>query len=202
MLTGIIAFITDWRKIWKPVLVLGVIVGAFCYGRYSKMCPAVETTHTTTIDNRGVQNTDSSQNVKIVTQYVDRPVDRVITKTIIKEVGGKVTETTVDDTHQGNTTINTVKDVDKDQKVQVKTETVYKDRDVIRTIDKEVSSKWSVGAGVGYGLTGQGNTNYIPSMPKGSVVNVQLNHKVFSWLKGGVWANSRGDAGVQALVEF
>jgi hypothetical protein len=166
------------------------------------MCPAVETTHTTTIDNRGVQNTDSSQNVKIVTQYVDRPVDRVITKTVIREVGGKVTETTVDDTHQGNTTINTVKDVDKDQKVQVKTETVYKDRDVIRTIDKEVSSKWSVGAGVGYGLTGQGNTNYIPSMPKGSVVNVQLNHKVFSWLKGGVWANSRGDAGVQALVEF
>lgn len=202
MLNSIVSYVTDWRKVWKPAGVVALVVAALLYGRHSVVCKPAETVKDVQIQNTTDIGKVSSQTSQTVIQYVDRPVDHIITKTVIKEVNGKVTETTKDETRQGDTETNTTKTEAKEKEVQVKTETVYKTTTVQVPAPPSLT-KWQAGIGIGYGITGEGKTNYIPKLPTGSVVMGQLNHSILKdWIKGGAFVTSRGDAGLQLLVEW
>jgi hypothetical protein len=187
---------------WKPALVIILVTGAWLYGRHGVVCPPAQTVKEVQVQNSIDSNISSTKTTQTVIQYVDRPVDHIITKTIIKEVTGKTVETTVDETHQGNTEVKTTKGETKEKEAQVKTEIVYKDK-IVQVPAPPSVTKWQAGIGIGYGITGEGKTNYIPKLPTGSVVMGQLNHAILKdWIKGGVFATSRGDAGLQLLVEW
>jgi len=202
MLNSIVSYVTDWRKVWKPALVIALVTGALLYGRHSVVCPPAQTVKDVQVQNTVDSNISSTQTAQTVIQYVDRPVIHTITKTVVKEVDGKTTETTKDETSQGNTETKTTKNEAKEKEIQVKTEIVYKDK-VVQVPAPPSLTKWQAGIGIGFGITGEGKTNYIPKLPTGSVVMGQLNHAILKdWIKGGVFATSRGDAGLQLLVEW
>ena len=202
MMNSIVAYVTDWRKVWKPALVIVLVTGALLYGRHSVVCKSAETVKDVQVQNTTDRGEVSTQATQTVIQYVDRPVNHIITKTVVKEVNGKVTECTKDETLQGNTESKTTKTETQNKDVQVKTEIKYVDK-VVQVPAPPSLTKWQAGIGIGYGITGEGKTNYIPKLPTGSVVMGQLNHAILKdWIKGGVFATSRGDAGLQLLVEW
>lgn len=189
------------KKYWKPALIVALIIGAFLGGRFLAPDKVKTVTQTITVKDTNVSNLNTERKIDTVTKYVDRPVDRIITKTIIKEPSGKVTETSTDSTHQGNLEINKTKDEQKNTQVQVKTEIVYKDRLVEKAVEHS-DKKLSLGLSVGYNLTGESTTNYVPGLPQETVVGVYGAYEVFSSVKAGGFLNSRGDAGVMVEVDW
>jgi hypothetical protein len=198
MVTGVFGSLVDIKKHYKYILVVLILGCSFFVGRYT--APTKTITQTVTLTEKAKVDTIQNQEVKTQIQYVDRPVDHVITKTVIKEVGGKVTETVTDATHTGNTVVNRVEDAKTQVKTEIKTEIVYKDKIVEKLILKDFK-KWEVGAHVGYQLTGDG-INIIPSLPKKMEVGVSVDRSLNEWLSVGVWANSSTAVGAGLHVRF
>ena len=195
-------YLLQLKKYWKYGLVAVLVIGAFLGGRFLTPVKVKTVTQTVTIKDSSVANQNTQQESKTQIQYVDRPVDHIITKIVVKEPSGKVTETTTDATHQGNTVVNKVEDKKKEVEIQVKTQIVYQEKIVEKIVDNGVKDKYSVGVMVGYGLTGQGTTNYVPSIPKGAVLGAYGLYRVFGPVKSGIFLNSRGDAGLMAEINW
>lgn len=189
-------------KYWKYGLVVVLISGAFLGGRFLTPVKVKTVTQTVTVKDSSTTNQNTQQESKTQIQYVDRPVDHIITKIVVKEPSGKVTETDTDSTHQGNSVVTKSEDKKKDVEVQVKTQIVYQEKIVEKIVDNGVKEKYSVGVMVGYGLTGQGATNYVPSIPKGAVLGAYGLYRVFGPVKSGIFLNSRGDAGLMAEITW
>jgi hypothetical protein len=121
---------------------------------------------------------------------------------VIKEVGGKVTETTTDSTHVGNTVVNTVQDTQVKVQTQVKTEIVYKDKIIEKEkiVDNTKRSRWDIGVGVGYGLTD--TTTIIPGLSKNLVVTADVSYKILGPFSVGVWGSTRKDIGAMVRIGF
>ena len=182
---------------WKYIVGTLLIAGAFLSGRY--MVPTKTITQTITIKDTSTTDKNIQKETKARTIYVDRPVDHIITKVIVREPSGKTTETDTDATHQGNLIVDTISDKKKDEQVQIKTETVYKDRVVEKVVSISNNNMWEVGVLAGYGKT---SLNYIPKVPNNIVLGGFAEKKILGNLKGGLWINSRLDVGVQLSYSF
>jgi hypothetical protein len=197
-----VIYLLELKKYWKYVVVFAIIIGAFLGGRHLTPVKVKTVTQTITLKDTSTTSQNTQQESKTVIQYVDRPVDHIITKIVVKEPTGRVTETTTDATHEGNTSTTKTEDKKKDVEIQVKTEIVYKDKFVEKIVNNGTKDKYGVGLMVGYGLTGQGTTNYIPSVPKGAVLGAYGTYKLFDFAKAGIFVNSRGDAGLLAEINW
>ena len=195
-------YLLQLKKYWKYGLVAVLIIGAFLGGRFLTPVKVKTVVQTVTIKDTSVANQNTQQESETQIQYVDRPVDHIITKIVVKEPSGKVTETTTDATHQGNTVVDKTEDKKKEVEIQVKTQIVYQEKIVEKIVNNGVKEKYSVGLMVGYGLTGQGATNYVPSIPKGAVLWAYGLYRVFGPVKSGIFLNSRGDAGLMAEINW
>ena len=195
-------YLLQLKKYWKYGLVAVLIIGAFLGGRFLTPVKVKTVVQTVTIKDTSVANQNTQQESETQIQYVDRPVDHIITKIVVKEPSGKVTETTTDATHQGNTVVDKTEDKKKEVEIQVKTQIVYQEKIVEKIVNNGVKEKYSVGLMVGYGLTGQGATNYVPSIPKGAVLGAYGLYRVFGPVKSGIFLNSRGDAGLMAEINW
>jgi hypothetical protein len=182
-----------------------LILGAFLGGRYATPDKIKTITQTVTIKDTSIKNKEVKTDTNIVYKYIDRPVDRVITKTIIKEPNGKVTETNTDSTHQGNTEINQVKDVQTKVEVQVKKEIVYQDR-VVEKIVVNNKNKLDFGASLGYSVFSSDATNLIPRLPDRMVVGGYATYKIGDLfkmpIKAGASVNTRGDLSLIVGASF
>lgn len=194
-------------KYWKYILVATMVVGAFLAGRF--LVPQKVVTQTVTVKAESQTNKTVDQDTKIEYRYVDRPVDHIITKIVIKRPDGTVIDKTTDDVHQGNTEVTGGKQESKDTQVQVKTVIEYKDKIVEKVVDKTTNERFEIGLMAGYGLYGD-KTNVISKlydkMPEGMVLGAQVNYKLLQIkslnVKGGVWGSSRGDVGVGLTASF
>ena len=195
-------YLLQLKKYWKYGLVAVLIIGAFLGGRFLTPVKVKTVVQTVTIKDTSVANQNTQQESETQIQYVDRPVDHIITKIVVKEPSGKVTETTTDATHQGNTVVDKTEDKKKEVEIQVKTQIVYQEKIVEKIVNNGVKETYSVGLMVGYGLTGQGATNYVPSIPKGAVLGAYGLYRVFGPVKSGIFLNSRGDAGLMAEINW
>lgn len=193
--------VANWVKNgnhWKYVIVVLIAVAAFFAGKYTTTQNTKVVTQTVTVHDTQVSSKDTESSSKVQIQYVDRPVDRIITKTIIKEVSGKVTETSTESVHEGNTTVNTTEDRKKETQVQTKTEIIYKDRIVEKTV-QAVPDLWRAGVLAGIGPTSK---NYIPTVPSNVVLGGFVERSIWGKLNGGIWVNSRLDIGIQVSRSF
>lgn len=189
------------KKYWKPALIVALIVGAFLGGRFLAPYKVKTVTQTVTVKDTDTLTSNMERKTDTVIKYVDRPVDHIVTKTIIKEPSGKVTETSVDSTHQGNREITKTKDDQKNTQVQIKTELVYRDK-FIEKIVESPNKKLALGLNLGYNLTNKGVVNYIPGLPQETVVGAYGTYMILSSVKAGGFLNSRGDAGVMVEVNW
>ena len=195
-----------WIKArWKYVLVAVLIAGAFLGGRFSTPEKVKTVTQTVTVKSNETLNKDIKVEQNTVYKYVDRPVDHIITRTVIKEPSGKVTETVIDNTHQGNTEVLGKETIKKEVEIQIKKEIVYQDRIVEKVVEND-NKKLDFGINLGYSIFTKDETNLIPSLPKRMVVGGYATYKVGEVfklpIKLGIDVTSRGDLGITLGVNF
>jgi hypothetical protein len=199
MFSGMFSSLTAFRKYGKYVLLALVLGGSFYVGRCT--APTKTVTQTVTVKEQIQSKTTENQEIKTQVQYVDRPVDHVITKIIVREPSGKTTETVTDATHEGNTVVNKTKDAETQVKTETKTEIVYKDKIVEKLVLKDSFKRWEVGADLGYQVLGD-SVNIIPTLPKKLVIGASVDYNLCSWLSVGLWGNSSTAVGGKVGVKF
>lgn len=199
MITGMFDSITWLRKYLKYIVVVLMLGGTFFVGRCT--APTKTVTQTVTVKEQVESKSTQNQESKTQIQYVDRPVDHIITKTVVKEVNGKVIETTTDATHTGNLVINKTDDTKTQVKTEIKTEIVYKDKIVEKLVLKDNFKRWEIGADLGTQFMGE-DINIIPKLPKKLVIGVSADYNFYNWLSVGVWGNTSTSVGVKVGVKF
>jgi hypothetical protein len=201
----------NWKGLFSSKVFLVVLAAglAFGVGRCTGPTKVVETTKT--IETRHEvetvqQKLDLSEVMKAIQNL---QVDTNKTRTIVKIV------------KPDGTQITTEKDT-SDQKKQVtsQTETQVKKAETLNTqkvadtsivqektriVEKLKAPSWGLGVQAGTSLPGLfGGTapkSYVP-MPANLVLGAVVDHNLFWGLRGGVWLNTRLDAGLQLSWGF
>lgn len=195
-------FVVDFaKKHWRSLVVVVLVVGAFFGGRALAPTKVQVVEKVVKVQDNSKAQVDSQQDIKTEVVYVDRPVDRVITRTIVKEPDGKVTDTTTDATHRGDTTVTSNQTQQTKVEVKVEKQVVYQEKTVEKVVDHTLDSRWEVGLQAGYNFPKLG-INYVPGVPKDLVLGVSGGYKLTKSLKVGVWVNSQGSAGGQISLSF
>lgn len=199
MFTGIFGSLTTFKKYGKYVLLVLVLGGCFFLGRCT--APTKTVTQTVIVKEQVESKVTQNEETKTQIQYVDRPVDHVITKIIVKEPGGKTTVTTTDATHTGNTVVTKSEDAKVQTKTEIKTEIVYQDKIIEKLVLKNDFKRWEVGLGAGYKLAGD-SVNLIPVLPKKLVIEGEVDYSLTDWFSVGVFASTETVIGAKVGVKF
>lgn len=206
------------RNIILGATVLVLLLASFAGGRYSapakiethEIVKTVEIQHETTTV---VQKVDLTELKSVLAQYAQQINKDVIKKivTVVNKDGSKVvTEEIVDKSKTDTEKMST-----NSTSTVVKNETATKvTNDSTKTADHETTTivthatapgfslGLQVGANFPHLLDSADLPNYIPRLPGKSVIGLFVERRLLGTVYGGVWANSRGDGGVQLRLGF
>jgi hypothetical protein len=195
-----------------------LLVGVFAAGRYSAPAKVVTVEKTKTVEVQHetttvVQKVDLDELKQAISQIAENIQKNVVKKkvTVTTPDGSKtVTEVTTDTSRTDVDTKETTTDTTK----ATSTTATNTTKDDTKTTDHQVTTTVTHPSQPGFGLAlqlgmnfphafdGSAQTNYIPQLPKQSVVGLVLERRLLGTVYGGVWGNSRGDGGVQLRLGF
>jgi hypothetical protein len=206
------------RNIVIAAISLVLLCGSFAAGRYSSpstvqyvdKIKTVEVQHETRVVE---QKVDLSEIKSLIAQYAKSQQRDVFKKkvTIVDPNGGKtITEETTDKTktdtqktvsdHTDTKVVSTGKDSSDSSS------SITQERTTTKIVAKDGGSNYGLalqfGINVPHPLTGDGLPNYIPGMPRQTVMGITFDRRIIGPIYGGAWGNSRGDAGVHIRFGF
>jgi len=201
----------DWKgffsgKVFLVVLAAGL---AFGVGRCTGPTKIVETTKT--IETRHeVESTQQKVDLtEILNAIQNSHVDTNKTRTVVKIVkpdGTQITTEKDTSTQEKITSSKTEAQVKKDETTntqKVADTSIVQEK--TRIVEKLKAPSWGLGVQAGTSLPGLfGGTapkSYVP-MPANLVLGAVVDHNLFWGLRGGVWMNTRLDAGLQLSWNF
>lgn len=206
------------KKLVFAAIGLVVLIASFSAGRYSapakvvtvEKIKTVEVQHeTTTI----VQKVDLDELKQAITKMAETIQKNVVKKkvTVVDPDGHKtITEETTDQSHTDVNTTHTTTDTTKTESTTTanttKDDTKTMERQVTTTTTRQTQPGWGLalqlGVSIPHPLDPSGQTNYIPQLPKQSVVGLVLERHLLGTIYGGAWGTSRGDGGLQLRLGF
>ncbi len=188
--------------------VIALIGGGFAAGRYAAPDKVTYKDREVLVYvDRAVTSVDTDKILNAIatmSQQKDVVKKKVTVKT--PDGGTTITEETVDKTKTESKT--EVQEKEKKVEVRVEERLVYKDRETIKTIERN-RPQWSLalqpGFDLGSAIGGGARYNLLPSsvgVLKHAIVGMSIERQIVGPLKGGLWANSAGMVGVTVRWEF
>ena len=157
------------------------------------------------------QKVDISELKQVLTQYAQQVQKDVSTRRVIvvnKDGSKTITEERTDKSKTDTEKASDTKDAAASTTTTQKTVEVTKTVTVEKTVDRLVLSKpnWLVGLQGGISLPhlidGDAGPNYLPYIPRQTVLGLTVDRRLLGGLYGGAWANTRGEAGLGLRLAF
>lgn len=201
----------NWKSIFSSpfVVVIGLVV-AFLTGRMSSPTKTVEVEKKVEIHHEAqvIHQKVDFEELKRVVASIQQKNNVVREKTIVINPDGSST-TTEKETDRTETASNTDSSSStrgsSETDVKIWKETVRVEEHVKLVENLKTPDTWSVGVLAGANLPHllDGDVpNYVPGLPDRLVVGVAVDRQLLGPVRGGLWANSRGDAGLVVRLGF
>jgi hypothetical protein len=193
-------------------IALALVAGGYATGRYAQPAKVVVTEKTVVVhDVQIVKEVDTDkviaalQNIAIQQQ---KDVHKV--KTTVKAKDGSVTTTvTTDDKSKTNTEEQTkVTETDKTKATEVVHDLKIQDHEITKTVTN-ARSDWRLSINTGFDMAALLHKSepysllpFSSDLVKYTVLGLNVEHRIFGPVLGGVWANSHGMGGLTLTLEF
>ncbi len=197
------------KQIALAVTAVVVLVGGgFAAGRYSvPEFQKEEAREKIVYVDRAVSSVDTDKILNAI-KTLSQQKDVHTTKKTVKAPDGTIT-TEVETTDKTKTESKTeTHEQEKKVEVRVEERLVYKDRETIKTIERN-RPQWSLelqpGFDFGSAIGGGARYNLFPSsigVLKHAIVGMSIERRIIGPFSGGIWANSAGMAGLTLRIEF
>lgn len=201
----------------KPLVVVAAVVAAvllaFFAGRYSAPAKTVTVERRVEVEKATTvvqQKLDLAELHQALTQFAENVHKDVVRERVVvvnKDGSKTITEKTTDrsQTDVKQATATKAEAVTHAEKAETKTVEVIRTVERTVTVTNSRAPGWLLGVQAGGSplhLSDGAGPSYVPGLPRATSLGLTLDRRLFGGLYGGVWVNSRGEAGVGLRLAF